>query len=154
MRPIIVSLTLPRPITVEPAVVSPKLISVNLVVPQSTGSSTGTTEDVMAEFIATESISIYDVVTADGKVASSNNLSHRAKVIGIAKSAVSIGFTGDAQIGGTIINPAWSFSAGQKLFLNGSTISSTPPSTGFIQCVGKALGTTKILIDIDEPITL
>ena len=153
MYPINVNISLPSPISLAILVSRPN-ISLAVSIPQSSGSSSGLTEDTMAEYVATEDITIYQVITSNGKVANSNTLNHRSKVIGISKTTTVTGFTGQVQIGGVIENPGWALTPYENVFLNGTAVSNTPPATGFTQRIGKALSATKIIIDIDEPITL
>lgn len=106
------------------------------------------------EFVASENILKYDLVTVDGFVADSNNLTHANKVLGMAVADTNTGFTGEAITYGEVVNPAWTWVIGDILFLNGTSLSTTPPSVGFSQEIAKALTPTSILIDLNEAIKL
>jgi hypothetical protein len=54
---------------------------------------------------------------------------------------------------GEIVDPSFSFTVNEPLFLNtNGFFSHTAPSTGFILQVGVALSATKMLVDIGEPL--
>jgi len=105
-------------------------------------------------FNSTDTITAYDVVTSTGKVADSSTLSHRGKIIGIAKASVSSGFIGVARGIGSITNASWSWTIGDKIFLNGTSLSTTAPSSGFSQFIGTAIASDTIDIQLGIPILL
>lgn len=106
------------------------------------------------EYIATDNISAYDVVTSDGQKADSSDITHRNKIIGIAKTGTLIGFSGFAQGTGEITNPAWTWVVGDRIYLNGTSLSTIAPLTGFIQQVGTAVASNKINIEVASSILL
>lgn len=93
-------------------------------------------------------------ITANGQIADSSNLAHRLKVIGISTAAALTGFNIVVQFQGLIINPTWSWTAGQKIYINNAGLSSASPSAGWSMSIGRAMGATKILIDLGQPFLL
>ena len=118
------------------------------------GGSSGSITDLLIDFIATAAVPVFVLVTSTGVPADSTDVTHRNKVIGISTTAVSSGFAGKAVGFGQIKNPAWSWTIGDKLFLNGTTISTTAPSTGFSQMIGIANKSDTIDVDIHASILL
>jgi hypothetical protein len=106
------------------------------------------------EYVAHEDIDEFDIVTADGYVADSGNVSMAQKVLGMSKTTTANGLTGTATVDGKVTNGAWSWTVGAQIFLNGTSISETPPTTGFVLRVAKATKADTIVIDIDQSITL
>jgi hypothetical protein len=107
-----------------------------------------------AEYVATEDITAFDLVTVNGAKADSNNLTHRNKVLGMSTTTTLTGFTGNCVTYGEVINPAWTWVIGDILYLNGLVLSTTPPIIGFSQEIAKALTPTIILIDLNEAILI
>ena len=105
-------------------------------------------------FIATQNIPAYSPVTSTGQIANSSTTAHRNKVIGIATATVNNGFSGNAKGFGTIINPLWTWTIGDRIFLNGTSLSTIAPLTGFIQIVGTATATDTIDVKLSQSILL
>lgn len=94
-------------------------------------------------------------VTISGTICDSTNLAHRGKFAGISEAAIANGFTGLVQYGGEMSNIAWTWTAGDRIYINGQTLSSTPPVEGtdiWLQCVGVAINANTILIKIEASI--
>lgn len=100
------------------------------------------------------SVSAYKVVTSTGYQADSNNLAHRDKVIGFTFESVGSGFSTKIKTSGEISNPSWSFNAGDIIFLNGTDISTSAPSTGFSQELGSFINSNTLIINIKPSILL
>lgn len=115
------------------------------------GGSGGTNLEI--DFVATETIAAYQVVTSDGKVGNSATISQKNKIIGIAKTNVAIGFAGKAIGFGEIQNVAWAWTVGDKIFLNGILLSTSAPATGFSQQIGTAIASDTIDVK-DQPSVL
>lgn len=109
---------------------------------------------VIAEFNASENVPAFSVVTSDGYIANSNNIVHKNKLIGINKEAVNLGFVGNATVTGEISNPAWSWVPGDKLYLNGVTISTIAPAVGFSVQIGTASKSDTIVVLLQPSILL
>jgi hypothetical protein len=106
------------------------------------------------EVVATEDLAAYVAVTATGALANSANLAHFGRVIGITSNAISSGFSGLLRDSGEVTNTGWSWTAGTKLFLNGTVLSSTPPTTGFSQLIAIARNSHTVFVQLEPPILL
>jgi len=113
---------------------------------------TGGTNTVAIQ--ATELISAYDVVTIDGRVANSSDISMSGMLVGIALEDMAIDEIKQVQQHGFVVNPTWSWTVGNKLFLNGKVLSNEPPSTGFVQRIALVIEPSTILLSFNEPIIL
>lgn len=102
--------------------------------------------------VVSENILIFDVVNGDGSKADSSVIGKRGKVVGIAQQNINLGFAGDIQHIGHITNNLWSFVQGDIIFLNGTILSTIPPTTGFIQKIGVAIAPNTIDINITNAI--
>lgn len=108
---------------------------------------------IFVDVVAAENLSKYDVVTVDGYKADSSNLGHINKVLGIIINDTVVGVLGQVQILGEIINTDWTWS-GSLLFLNGTSIQSTPPTSGFLKIIGQIKNANIMFINLDESILL
>lgn len=113
-----------------------------------------TSPAIVGQIVMDEPGPAFCVVTVDGKVADSAVLSHIGRVAGIALTAPAAGFPVDCIFHGDIENPLWSFAEGDSIFLNGASLSATPPASGFSQAIGSAKSPTKVVVNIEEPILL
>ena len=110
-------------------------------------------ESVVIDILATENIIKYNVVTTDGKVADSLNLTHAHKIGGIAIMDANIGFICKVQTFGLLVEPTWTWS-GSYIFLDGTVLSQTFPSTGFNINLGRIKSSTEIFVDLKYSILL
>lgn len=110
----------------------------------------GTSVGVLIDFSATTSIAAFDPVTSLGTIADSTIVAQRNKVIGINTYAVGSGFIGQAVGFGKITNNAWSWTIGDKIFLNGTSLSITAPTIGFIQIIGTATASNTIDVKLAQ----
>lgn len=101
-----------------------------------------------------QTIAAYLPINSDGVLADSSLITQRGKLIGLTIEPINLGDAGDVVTQGEVDNPSWSWIAGDRLFLNGTTISNTPPVSGFVQRIGTAKSSTKINIEIQEAILL
>lgn len=100
--------------------------------------------------------SLIAVISINSKVfaASNTNNTHSNKVIGIITQAVSINQSVNIQTAGEL-DGFFGLTIGEPVYLQyNGTITSTIPAIGFIQQLGIALTSTKILINIQPTITL
>lgn len=109
---------------------------------------------VRANFTAQENIPIYRVVTSTGFITNSSTLGHRGKVLGISDTETISGFIGTALVVGEITNSGWSWTAGDIVYINGTSLSTTPPTTGFLQRIGVAVASDRIDIQIQQSVLL
>lgn len=105
-------------------------------------------DSVIVEFVAQTNILAFQVVTSDGFLGDSAVTGQRNKIIGISNNNVLTGFTGNAITSGKILNPSWTWTVGDILYLNGTTISTTAPLTGYIQKIGTAIASNIINVDL------
>lgn len=76
-------------------------------------------------------------------------------VFGVSTGAVNDGDNVTIQISGEMTESSWSWVPGVPLFLGSSgLITQTPPETGHLVVIGSAVSATKIIINIDQPVTL
>jgi predicted RecA/RadA family phage recombinase len=106
------------------------------------------------DLLAAADLSAFTVVIANGNIADSNNMAHCGHVIGIALSNIAAGFIGVVATSGEVTNPAWTWLRGDVLYLNGTALSTTPPSSGFLQQIAIAQATTKVIVDMGPAILL
>lgn len=110
---------------------------------------------LLIDLLALEDIAIAIVVTSSGYNADSGNPSaFFGKVIGISNAAILANNIGKIVTDGEVTYSGWSWTRGTELFLNGTAISATAPSTGFIQRIGTAKNATTIVLEISQPILL
>ena len=120
---------------------------------EEVGVAGGTADQIIVEVEAAENISKYQLVTSDGLIANSGTTAHKNKVIGVATADTLTGFMVPVLTYGELENLSWAWSTG-SVFLNGTAISSTPPSTGFSKIIGTIKAPTKILVNLEESILL
>src|SRR6266481_5997531 len=96
----------------------------------------------------------YSLVTITGLIANSSTTAHYGKVVGMATQFVANGQIAHLVDDAEVTNGAWAWSPGTKLFLNGTSISATPPSSGFSQMVAAARSATTIVVQFGPPLLL
>lgn len=111
----------------------------------------------LPEYEAGEDLSGHRIVMTDaaGKIwyASSASITDSASVIGMTTGAILTGAEGPVQSFGDISEATWSWTPKAPLFLSSNGfMTETPPSSGFVLRVAKAITATRIFIDIDNPI--
>jgi hypothetical protein len=80
--------------------------------------------------------------------------SHATRVAGITRGAIASGASGEIQYGGEMSDPSFAFTPGAIYLGSNGLLTQTPPTSGFILEVAKALTSTRILINIQSPINL
>lgn len=94
----------------------------------------------------------WSAVTASGELADSSNPAHEDHIIGVTDGAIA--FTaahptyGDVTTGGALFNKDWTWTTGGPIYLNGTTLSQTPPGVGFVQQVGWAMNAQTMLVNV------
>jgi hypothetical protein len=125
------------------------------IVPRATGGGGGSTDQDTAEILAAMDIPKLSLITANGQVADSNNLAHFNKAIGIVMADVLSGAIATAIVEGEVVEPTWAWSGpGYLLFLNGTTLSASPPSSGWSQLIGVTRNDQTVFIRLSVPILL
>jgi hypothetical protein len=111
-------------------------------------------DESIVDLVASENLPQFGVCTVDGKRADSNNVLHFGRVLGVTRAAINIGFSGKVVLEGTLTNPAWNWSPRQKFFLNGTSLSASPPDVGFSQLIAVAETSDTIVVRLGPPILL
>lgn len=106
------------------------------------------------ELVASAPISAFQPVAATGHPADSTVPADRGRVIGIAAENINTGFAGKVYTAGAITNPAWSWTKGGVIFLNGGSLSVVPPSSGFSQAIGVTSAAQTIIIALSPPVLI
>jgi hypothetical protein len=111
------------------------------------------------ELIAGAAIGGHRVITSNSLgqaiLASSDNLDHAHKILGLSSGAVSAGARLRIANKEMLEEPTWQWIAGQPLFLSPSGVMAhAPPPAGFILRCGVAITATRAYIDIHQPILL
>lgn len=99
-------------------------------------------------------ISKYDIVTSDGLLANTATAAHRLKILGMAFQDTAAAAIGNAQLFGEIDNPGWTWTPHAAVFLNGTVLSQTAPTSGWSMIVGIAILPTRIIIRFTDPYLL
>jgi hypothetical protein len=94
--------------------------------------------------------SIGELVAADA-----TNPAHRGAVLGVVADAYSPGDDAVVQTGYVLEHAGWTWAPGPVLVgLSGQLAQAPPAGALFAQVIGQALSSTRVLIDINPPITL
>lgn len=87
--------------------------------------------------------------------ADSSNPAHRFAVLGLIENAYSPGDAAVVQTSFVLEHSGWTWAAGPVfLGLGGALVQTVPGSAVFSQVVGLALSATRVLIDVQPPITI
>ncbi len=87
--------------------------------------------------------------------ADATNPAHRGAVLGVVADAYSPGDDAVVQTGFVLEHSGWAWAPGPVLVgLAGQLAQALPPGALFSQVIGEALSATRVLIDINPPITL
>ena len=101
---------------------------------------------------------VYLDTNGDAQYASSNNINHIGKVVGITTSATTTGSTTEIRTMGKFEEPSWNFDVNLPIYLgiDGLITQVTPalPNSLFSQIVGYVINPTNIYIQLQTPIIL
>lgn len=87
--------------------------------------------------------------------ADSTDLSHHGAVLGVVADAHSPGEDAVVQTGFVLEHAGWSWAEGAVLVgIGGQPVQALPVGALFLQVIGRALSPTRILIDVQPPITI
>jgi len=119
---------------------------------------TTSTSDTIIKIVSTISISGHKVVVQSAGIlglADSSNVNHINKVVGITVDAVSPGAEANIQFRGYMDEPSWNWTLDLPIFvgLNG-VLTQVVPVSGFSQQLATVISSTRILINIQEPIQI
>lgn len=117
----------------------------------------GTSGEIIIERLADGPIGGHRVVkiTPTGcDYADSSNISDLGKVIGMTDSAFSANTNVKIFTQKEITEPSWAWTLGPVYLSTNGLLTQIIPTTGFIQQVGIALSSTKLLLSLQPPIKL
>ena len=119
----------------------------------------GPAGDAITVKVGPQAISGHSVVAcnAHGELiaADATNPAHRGAVLGVVADAYSPGDDAVVQTGFVLEHSGWAWAPGPVLVgLAGQLAQALPPGALFSQVIGEALSATRVLIDINPPITL
>lgn len=101
-------------------------------------------------------LSALRAVTTDGSgnaVYASNDTLSNAVVVGITETAANAGGAVSVRTAGIVTDSNWSWTKGPVYLGNNGTLTQTAPTGGLIICqVGRAIGPTKLQIDVEPTI--
>lgn len=106
-----------------------------------------------ADINANVDIPAFSLVTANGQIADSTNLFHFGHVVGLSTTLTLNGFIDTVVTEGEVTGP-WTWTNNDKIFLNGTSLSTTPPTTGFSQFIAIARSNNTIYVRLQQPILL
>jgi hypothetical protein len=89
-----------------------------------------------------------------GQKVDSSNTSFYGHIIGLTAGSGTAGFAYDLVLYGELTNPAWSWTPNQLLYLNGSLLSATPPTSGFVQQLAVAKTSDTVFVSPQLPYLL
>jgi len=145
------------PISRDSLIFSLKATAVDLI-PLSDGAGGWTldtpTKVDTSDVLTTVDIPAFSLVTENGEIADSSNIFHFGHVVGISTVPVLTGFIDTVVTQGEVTNNLWSWVNNDKLFLNGTTLSTIPPATGFNQFIAIARNNNTIFVRLQQPIRL
>jgi hypothetical protein len=101
-----------------------------------------------------QATNIFDPVTVDGRLADSSRALTFNKLIGVALNAAIDNGTVNVLVSGRIQNDGWAWTEGDLIFLNGTSLATVPPTSGYVQQVGAASSPVSIIVRAGPPIML
>ncbi|WP_333906870.1 hypothetical protein [Delftia acidovorans] len=119
----------------------------------------GPAGDAITVKVGPSPISGHSVVACNAQgeliAADATNPAHRGAVLGVVADAYSPGDDAVVQTGFVLEHSGWAWAPGPVLVgLAGQLAQALPPGALFSQVIGEALSATRVLIDINPPITL
>lgn len=85
--------------------------------------------------------------------ADQSNIGLVGAIMGVLRNAIAIAADGTVITAGIVIDPTWTWTPQQPLFLDGlGFLSHAPPLQGILQQVAIALSSIEILVDLKSPI--
>jgi hypothetical protein len=83
---------------------------------------------------------------------STSNPDHAGQVAGVAETAAASGATARIRTAGVTENDAWTWVEGPVFVGNDGVLTQATLSSGWLLSIGRALGATTLLVDIETPI--
>lgn len=104
---------------------------------------------------AVDAIGGHRVVTISGAYADCGNPDSGNSIAGVSLQAVAAGQQAEAQYLGVIEELSWNFMPGKPVYLgHAGLLTQTPPDSGIIVEIGRAITATTLLINIQQPLYL
>lgn len=127
--------------------------------PEGKRGPVGPAGDAITVKVGPQPISGHSVVACNAQgeliAADATNPAHRGAVLGVVADAYSPGDDAVVQTGFVLEHSGWAWAPGPVLVgLAGQLAQALPPGALFSQVIGEALSATRVLIDINPPITL
>lgn len=119
--------------------------------PQGPAGAAGSDIDVLVNDL---SIPAGSPITVTGHLANSNNLSHYGKVVGITRTDATLGNIVSVATDTELVNSSWSWFPASVIFLNGTSLSVTPPTSGFSQQLALAKNAETIVVQLEPSVLL
>ena len=113
----------------------------------------GSAETLDIPIVAAESIPAFSPVKINGLIANSATPADNGRLAGIASTSIVSGFTGNVRKDGLLVT-SLTLTPNLDVFVNGTSLSNTPPTSGWVQKVGLAKSVNTILIEIGPAILL
>lgn len=87
--------------------------------------------------------------------ADSTDLTHRGAVLGLTENAYTAGQQAEVRTAFVVEHSGWAWTAGPVFVgADGALVQSLPLGAVFSQAIGQALSATRILVDVQPPITI
>lgn len=102
------------------------------------------------QILATDAIPRWSVVNSYGQQANSADSVSEDHLLGITLGAIAEGAYGEATYSGVIFNEDWNWTPGAAIYLNGTTLSETPPGAGFVAQIGLAITPQSLFINLSK----
>ena len=138
----------------------PKVINSTLGRGQGVAGPAGAAGGAGADYIAASPLSGHQVIAIDSAgqaiYASSDNAAHALRIAGVSVAAAAAAAPVTVMSAGLIEHGGWSWTPGQPVFvgLNGVLTQTLPPTSVYSRVIGQAVGATRLLVDLQPPITL
>ena len=114
--------------------------------------------DVPASYVSGGVIAfqvVYMASTGAVLAANANNPTHAGRIVGIALAVKSPGQMVQVRRSGSVENPAWSLTPGERYFLQaGGEIGTNTDGLALVQKIGLAESATSLLLQIEPPVIL
>lgn len=81
-----------------------------------------------------------------------NSPAHADQVAGVAETAAASGATARIRTAGVTDNDAWAWAEGPVYVGADGVLTQTPPASGWLMTIGRALTATSLLVDPEPPI--
>lgn len=135
-------------------------ISVELGARQGLAGAPGAPGGAGAVYPAAESVSGHRVVGVDASgavfAASADALSHALRIAGVSLNAATAGDDVTVVGAGIVQHDGWAFNPGLPVYLGlaGALVQALPMGALYARVIGTAVGSTRVLVDMQPPIVL